>query len=153
MKKLLIVIAVTLSSSLAMGETLNGVGPMNIEYGVFSVENYVSYSKQTPLQCKGVEGQLILKGYTGSGHSRKWVYKVVGSETPYIAKAHSLKECKLVAHNANQLIEQAYGERCDLAIGVAKKLGVILGSILMLCLFGYLRDRFKRRRRYADFRT
>jgi hypothetical protein len=148
MKSLLIAIAVTLSSSLAMGEPLEGVGSLTIDTHLFSVENYISYDKKIPLQCKGVEDQLILKGYKGRRYTRKWFYEVVGKETPYIVD-RPLQECTLVTDNAPQLKEQAYQERREQGSALAIGVGIVLALLFMPCLFEtYLRDRFKRSRRY-----
>ena len=65
-------------------------------------EAYISHSKQIPLQCEGVEGQLILKGYVGSRYTRRWVYEVVGSDT-YHATPIGQSGCVLQSPNADQL--------------------------------------------------
>lgn len=99
--------------------------------------NYLSQSKQIPMTCKGVEGQLILKGKIGYKYTRRWVYEQVGSNTYYTTSKVGQKGCELATDNADQLLKKL-GEQLTIE-GRNGMIGFLIffGLLVLIALYDH----------------
>jgi hypothetical protein len=116
------------------GRNINSVGTGAVRSDMIDKVNYLSHSKQIPMTCEGVEGQLILKGKIGYRYTRRWVYEQVGSGTYYTTSKVGQKGCELTSDNADQLLkkldEQLEVESRNMMIGFLIFFGLLSSKAL-----------------------